>query len=272
MAKQNKPRPWRVEPLPPDPAHKARFDRLCTDALREHHIMGEAGIGTLGEKRLHSLIKRFLCEDSDYHEVGVANTRFVADVWVGDEILEVQTGPFYPMQKKIAHYMEKTEHTVTVVHPILWDRTLSWVDLKRGTVEPARRAPKEYTEALLPELYCLIPYLNNPRLRVRLLYLEARDFKTRELLKGRRRSVRRFDCLPLSLLGERLFASPEDYACFVPPELPDRFTVSDYSEHTGVRGRDAYSAVRVLSALGLLRESGKEGRAMAFEKTQKNSL
>ncbi len=266
MAKQNKPRPWRVEPLPPDPAHKARFDRLCNEDLRRHHVMGEAGIGSLGEKRLHSLIKHFLCEDSDYHEVGVLNTRFVADVCVGNEIFEVQTGPFYPMVKKLAHYLEHTNHTVTVVHPILWVRSLSWIDPRSGTVEPPRRVPKEHTEALLSELYCLIPYLNNPRLRVRLLYLEARDFKTKDARGGHGRGARRYDCIPLSLLGERLFASPEDYACFVPPELPDRFTVRDYSEHTGVRGRDAYSAVRVLSALGFFRESGKEGRAMAFEK------
>ena len=57
-------------------AKQARFARLCEEMYRTRHVSGEAGIGTLGEKRMHALIKRYLCEDEDLHEVGVANTRY----------------------------------------------------------------------------------------------------------------------------------------------------------------------------------------------------
>ena len=100
------------------PAAKARFDRLCREAAMAARSNGEEGIGTLGEKRLHAVIKQYLCADHDLHEVGVRDTGFVADVRIGNDIYEVQTGAFYPMKKKIAHYMEHTEYTVTVVHPI----------------------------------------------------------------------------------------------------------------------------------------------------------
>ena len=79
---------------------KARFDRLCREAIAERRVQGEAGIGTLAEKRLHAVIKKYLCADEDCHEVGVLDTRYVSDVRIGNEIFEVQTGAFYPMKKK----------------------------------------------------------------------------------------------------------------------------------------------------------------------------
>ena len=43
-------------------AHKARFDRLCAEAIRHDVRLSDQGIGTLGEKRLHAVIKRYLSD------------------------------------------------------------------------------------------------------------------------------------------------------------------------------------------------------------------
>ena len=59
------------------------------------------GIGLLGEKWQHQIIKRYLTEDPGEHEVKLAGTRFVSDVRVGNAIYEVQTGSFAPMKKKL---------------------------------------------------------------------------------------------------------------------------------------------------------------------------
>ena len=54
---------------------KAFFDRLCEDVLRTPpEGDSEGGIGTLGEKRMHALIKRFLCPNTDFHEVPLVGT------------------------------------------------------------------------------------------------------------------------------------------------------------------------------------------------------
>ena len=87
----------------PFEARKARFDRLCEEAMRRDIRVADSGIGTLGEKRLHAVIKRYICEDTDCHEVGVKDRRFVSDIRIGNEIYEVQTGDFYPMKQKIAY-------------------------------------------------------------------------------------------------------------------------------------------------------------------------
>ena len=253
-----------------DAAHKARFDRLCFEAASAPRGNGDEGIGTLGEKRMHAIIKRYLSEDHTYHEVGVLNTSYVSDVRIGNDVYEVQTGAFYPMKKKIAHYVEHTDCTVTVVHPISVERFVTWVDAKTGEATPRKKSTKrERAIHLLPELYCLLPYLGNERLRFRLLMIEEEDFRT---LSGRRdnrkRGARLYERMPLSLLGEMEFSSPADFVLFLPEDLPSPFTVKDFSQKTGLRGRDAYSAVHVLEKLHVIVATDPIGRAMAFERKQ----
>ena len=249
-----------------DAAHKARFDRLCREAASAPRGVGDEGIGTLGEKRMHAIIKRYLSEDHTYHEVGVLNTGYVSDVRIGNDVYEVQTGAFYPMKKKIAHYIENTDLTVTVVHPISVERFVTWVDAKTGEVTPRKKSPKrERTIHLLPELYCLLPYLGNERLRFRLLMIEEEDFRTLTSRKeNRKRGARLYERMPLSLRGEIEFSTPTDFAVFLPADLPCPFTAKDFSQKTGLRGRDVYSAIHVLEKLGLITQTEPIGRAMAF--------
>lgn len=248
---------------------QARFNRLCREILVAGHTSGEAGIGTLAEKRLHAVIKRYLCEDEDCHEVGVLNTRYVSDVRIGNEIFEVQTGSFFPMKKKIAHYLEQTDCTVTVVHPIPAQRWVSWIDpLTSEITSRSRVIRRGRTEDLLPELYHLLPHLGNPRLRFRVLLIEAEDFR---LLNGRRSRDRkkgsdRYERIPLSLLGDIAFHHPADFRSLIPDALPQHFTVKDFSTLTKIRGRNAYSAVRSLAALGLFRAADPIGRSMGWER------
>ncbi len=248
------------------PTKQARFGRIAEEMARERHVQGSAGFGTLQEKRLHAALKRYLCEDTDYHEVGFANSRYVADVRVDDEIYEVQTGSFYPMKKKIEYYLSQTECTVTVVHPLAVERTLCWINPETGDVSKPRKVGYRSREIeLLPELYPFLSLLGNDRLRFRLLLLSVQDFR---LLNGwsadRKKGSGRYERVPLKLLDDRLFSSPEDYREFLPEGMVSPFKVSDFSKAARLRGRDSYSAVRVLEALGLVCKSEPIGRAMAF--------
>ena len=254
-------------------AHKARFDRLCEEAMRHDLRIADSGIGTLGEKRLHAIIKRYLCENVDFHEVGVAGTRFVSDIRVGNDIYEVQTGSFYPMKKKIAHYLNHTDCTVTVVHPIPAVRWMSWVDPHTMDIAPRKRVSKKGRAIdLLPELYSLLEHLGDARLRFRILMLEVHDFK---LLNGysrdRKKGAERYERIPLSLLEEIDFEAPADFCRFIPEELPVHFTVKEFSALTRLRGRDAYSAVRALVALGLFAPAEPIGRSMGFQNCVKKA-
>lgn len=249
-------------------ARRARFRRIAEAAARERHVQGALGFGTLQEKRLHAVVKKYLCEDTDFHEVGVKDTRYVADVRVGDEIYEVQTGNFSPLKAKIAHYLSATDCTVTVVYPLAAERKVAWIDPSDGSVSAPRKIGiRSRAEDVLPALYPLLPFLSEPRLRFRILLLSVEDFR---LLNGwsadRKRGSSRYERVPLDLLDDITLSTPADYLRFLPRELPSPFKVSDFSRLTRLRGRDAYSAVRVLASLGLLRQTDPIGRAMAFER------
>lgn len=247
--------------------NQARFNRLCMEAAVKGRTAGADGFGTLAEKRLHAVIKKYICPNEEFHEAPLEGTRYLADIRVGDDIVEVQTGAFYPMKKKIDHYMQNTDCTVTVVHPIAAVRRLSWVDPETFEIGDARRVAGEKAEALLPELYCLLPHLGDPRLRFRLLLLEVHDFRLKNGKRsrdGKRGSVR-YERMPLALIDELHFNTPEDFRRFIPAGLPSPFTVKQFSTLSKIRGRDAYSAVRVLTALGLFAPTAPIGKAMAFE-------
>ena len=47
------------------------------------------GIGTLSEKTVHAVMKNYYAPDTDMHEIPIEN--FVADIYTGQEIIEIQT-------------------------------------------------------------------------------------------------------------------------------------------------------------------------------------
>ncbi|MBE6590314.1 MAG: hypothetical protein E7643_09055 [Ruminococcaceae bacterium] len=251
-----------------------RFRELCREAMLQRHEQGLDGIGTLAEKRMHAILKKYVCPNENYHEIPVDGTRYVSDVRVGNSAYEIQTGLFAPMKKKIGYYLEETDLTVTVVHPIVAKKWVAWVDPLTRSVSERVPSPKHEKEAdLLPLLYPLIPYLESPRLCFRLLVIEAMDFRI--LSKGekaRKKRSSKYERIPLSLLREVSFSSLDDYRRFLPDALPSPFKVSDFAKATGYRGVDAYSAVRVLVALGVIRETEKIGRAMAFERMEQSKI
>ena len=242
----------------------ARFARLCAEAMRERRGSGEAGIGTLAEKWLHRIVKRYLTDDPAQCETRLPGTRYIPDVRIGQSVYEVQTGAFAPMREKLRYYLEQTDLSVTVVRPVAQNRWVSLIDPRTQEISPRRRSPRHgRAEELLPELYGILPFPGHPRLRFLLLMLEVYDFRLAPP-PGRRGGRARFERIPLSLLGELSLHTPSDFARFVPPALPSPFTVRQFSALSRLRGLDAYSAVRVLASLGLLLPAPPVGRAMAF--------
>ena len=75
---------------------KERFAR----ALRDAGERQAEGIGMLGEKLLHAALKNYFSGENDLQEQKVG--RYVADIYGPEGIIEIQTGGFYPLQKKIA--------------------------------------------------------------------------------------------------------------------------------------------------------------------------
>lgn len=72
------------------------------------------GIGTLKEKTVHAVLKNYYAPDEKMHEVPVGN--YVADIYTGNAIMEIQNGNFYKIRTKLDAFLEK--YPVTIVYPI----------------------------------------------------------------------------------------------------------------------------------------------------------
>ena len=269
-------------------AKQARFALLCH---RETTRVTPTGINTYGEKRLHALLKDFYCPDRARQEVRLddeylvgdhpeltdaslrhARDRYVADILSEDgHIIEIQTGGFYPLVKKLHFYLCATRCRVTVVHPIAAVKWMRWMDAETGEVTERRRSPKRGRPTdIARELYWLLPYLAEERFSLCLPLLEIEETRLLDGWgRGGKRGSHRYDRTPLALCDEVILRRPEDYAALFLPtadKLACPFTAAEYGRAAGLRGKPCYAMLRMLCELGYLREADKRGRAGQWER------
>ena len=272
-----------------------KFRRIVIDVLSEACKISENGeseydgIGTLGEKQMHAAIKRFICPDEGCHEVKIDGSalcieneespkdnsekkkkrRFVADVLKGDTIFEIQTGPFSPLKEKIEWILENTAYNVVIIHPIAETKWLNYISAQTGEIEKRQRSPQKgkFTD-VAGDLYFFRDFIGNPRFSLVLLMVEAEQYKKNTVKDKRRRpKYRKYELIPISLLRAYVFKSENDYSIFIPTDLPEPFTVKNYSSKSGIHGIEAYSIVKTLVHIGLLEQTDNIGRSAAYKRT-----
>lgn len=224
----------------------------------------ENGIGTLGEKKLHAALKRFYAKDSSCLEVPIG--RFVADVFDGERVVEIQTRQFARLQKKLAFFLER--YPVTVVYPMPRTRYLVWTDPATGESSRPHKSPVIGTPlSAFHELYQIRTLLGVENLTVELLLFDLDEYR---LLDGYGKYKKKGSTLREKIpRGEPELVrlqTVEDYRALLPEELPDLFTAAVFQKHTGLKGRKVYSAIHVLEELGVIEAAGKDGRATVYQK------
>ena len=249
-----------------------RFEKFARLSVTENSA-DSTGIGTLNEKRLHAIIKNYICDDISKQEIivfdGNKKSRIAADILDDGRIYEVQTGGFFPLTSKIKRYLEETDYSVTVVAPVAHVKYLRWIDPSSGSISERHRSPKKSgVSSIAKELYWVRDFLTHERFSIRVLLLEMEEYRMQDGWgNGGKRGSNRFDRVPLALLGEVDLNTPEDYAQhFLPDSLPSIFTVADYTRASGIRGRAAYSMVKILCDMGLVALDEKIGRAQGYKK------
>ncbi len=240
---------------------KQRFVQ-CIETVHsgEHH---SDGIGTLGERTLHLMLKNFLEPDSSCHEIKIG--RYVADICRGDEIIEIQTRAFASLAAKLEAY--RSDYRVTIVYPIASVKHVSWVDPETGELSERHKSPKRGNAwDILPELYALREKLPLENVRLMLVFMAIDDYK---LLTGKSRNRKsfgavRYERIPSELCDIVYLEKPSDYAALVPQLLPGEFTAAEFAKVTKMSQRTAWRSLRVLMLLGVIEQVGMRGRAYLY--------
>ncbi len=221
------------------------------------------GIGTLGEKTVHAVLKHYYAPDENLHEVPVG--QFVADICTGTEIIEIQTRSFQNMRKKLEAFLPLGP--VTIVYPIPHVKWLSWIDEETGEASPRRKSPKRGNvyQAFI-ELYKIRSFLPNANLRFCFDLIDMHEFR---LLNGwshdRKRGSDRYDRIPERFVEEIRISRRADYRQFLPDGIAEPFTTRDFAAQAKIPVRLAQTVLLILTDLAVVRRTGKEGRRYLYE-------
>lgn len=220
------------------------------------------GIGTYGEKTVHAIFKSYYEPDEDRHEIPIG--RYIADIFTGEEIVEIQTRDFNRMRDKLSVFLE--EYPVTLVYPIPRIKWLIWIDEESGELTARRKSPKKGNFYLaFKELYRIKMHLRHPNLRLKLVLVDMEEYR---LLNGwskdRKKGSSRYDRIPLSLEEEVTLQCREDYSLFVPPELDEPFTSKEFGKAAHIPMSLAQVALHILHELEVVERVGKKGNSFLY--------
>lgn len=247
----------------PSLAEQERFQAISDHIIRD--APETSGIGTLGEKTLHAILKRYLEPDAAKHETVVEG--YVADIANGDGVVEIQTANFDRLRRKLDTYLP--DYPLKIVHPIPADKFVCWYDTETGEQVSRRRSPKKGRSVdALRELYRIRQWLLEPGLTIEFYFV---DLEEHRLLNGwdksRKRGSTRVDRLPLALDRVERLEQPEDYLAMLPEELPAPFKTKDVMKKGKMTDKQAFVLLRILRDFGLVTVNGKDGNAYLFERT-----
>ncbi len=241
--------------------HQERFAELCK--IHRNLIRERVGIGMLGEKTVHAVLKDYFEENRNFQEVKIG--KYYADISRDGNIFEIQTRDLYRLSDKISTFI--VENRVTVVYPIVVSKRIFWMDPSTGECVSNRKSNKHGNELdLLFELYGLRHFLLHENFRVCALLLEVNEYRAQDGYgKDKKKRATKLDCLPVSLRDEFYLIKPKDYCRFLPKTLPKIFTSSDFCLAANCKLFVAHRALNILTKIGLLRVVGKDGRKNKYE-------
>ncbi len=241
--------------------NESDFFRACFAADAEA-ARASGGIGTLSEKKMHSVIKYFIEPDASKHESRVGNS--IVDVKNESGIFEVQTASFNVLRKKLPLLL--ISDCVTVVYPIPLEKHIVKLNAATGEIGKRRKSPKRgsFFDAFF-ELYKLAEVIEHNNLNILLLLVDTDEYRLENApvkKRGcrRRSTTERFERIPVALRGSILICGQQGWRTLLPTSLRTEFTSAELAAYAQIPRKTAQTALRVLSKVGAVHLIGKRGR------------
>ncbi len=222
-------------------------------------------IGTLNEGALHAQLKDWYRRPGDRIEELVDG--FVVDLVRGDLLVEIQTGGFAPLRRKLE--LLTGRHRVRLVAPVpLVRRIIRLSD--EGELLSARRSPRRgRMEDIFNRLVSIPSLLCRPHFELELLlthqdelrvYRDRKAFRRHGWVVAGRQLVSVEQCVGI--------ACPDDAARLLPPGLPELFDTAQLAEAAAIERRLAQQMTYCLRAMGVLHPTGKRGNAIVHRRAE----
>ena len=221
-----------------------------------------ASIGTRRESSLHRSLKfRYSGNGGETETLAGA---YVCDAQTSEgELIEVQTGSLGPLKEKVKNLCRKNK--VRIIHPIIVQKHIELYD-KDAKLLYRRKSPRKGSTWDLFNALVYAPEL--PMLDKLTIELAMIDIVEKRVNDGsgswRRKGVRIEDRTVSAWHKSLIFKKQEDYCRFIPFRADQGFTVQSLAKKAGIEARLAQKALYVLSKMGLVERTGKQGRAFVY--------
>jgi len=224
--------------------------------------MDKPGIGTLQESSLHNALKKWYARPGDLLETKVGG--YWIDIVRGDQLIEIQTKNFSSIRKKLERLVK--DHPVRLVYPIAVERWILRIANISEQVLSTRKSPKRGKILdLFSELVRFPHLVIEPNFSLEILYIqEEAVWQDDGRGSWRRKHWSLIDHRLVNVIGSREFHSVEDYYGFLPPDLPQEFTVQDLAGRINTPGWLANKMAYSLRQMGILEVVGKKRQAYLY--------
>ena len=258
-------------------------------------------IGELNERSLHRALKACYAVPGSVTEQAVDG--FVADVVIGGRIVEIHTGSFWPLKKKLPRLLER--FAVTLVYPVAQDRYIVTMPDGAGALDipivpdtlavPAaplvpnprgdpdapiaplrrRKSPKHDSVFTVFDGLTSIPtLLEHPNLTLDVVMTVEEDVRVNDSgSRGRRgrygRGWTRIDRRLLDVARTHRLTGMADLFALVDAGLPEPFTTLDLARAMRSPRRLGQQAAFCFRESGVSEICGKAGNALLYRRAAK---
>jgi hypothetical protein len=218
-------------------------------------------IGSLNEKSLHASLKAWYRQPGDRVEVAVDG--FVIDLVRDDLLIEIQTGNFSAIKRKMTALTHNQQ--VRLIYPVAREK---WIVRQDAAGEPVRRRKSPKRETCLhmfTELVSFPHLMTHANFSLEVVAIQEEEVRRFDKRRGwRRHGWVTHERHLLQVLEHRLFSTPADCGKLLPAELPDPFTTKDLAQTLDIPRWLAQKMAYCLHKMGTLVQQGKHGNARLY--------
>ena len=213
------------------------------------------------EHSLHSAIKDWYKVSGDELEVKVED--FIVDILRGKLLIEIQTGNFSAVKKKLIKLLLNNQ--VRLVYPIA---KLKWIVhvSRSGEFVRRRKSPKKGKLVdLFYELVHTVSLIGDRNFSLEVLLIEEEELRCNDGRGSwRRRGVSVKDRKLLNVFDRIVFRDSRDFLEFLPKELDEYFTNKVLALKLGISVKLAQKITYCLRKMGAISIAGKKRNELLF--------
>jgi hypothetical protein len=225
-------------------------------------------IGTRNESSLHNILKFQYAGPSGITEAKTGE--FIVDGRkVDGEYIEIQTGNFAPLKKKVKEITEKAK--LRIIHPIAVKKLIevykpSSKEKQTGKFLYRRASPVKGSRWDIFNALIYAPKL--PLVRGVTIEIILVDITEKRVMDGkgswRRKGISIKDKVLTHMYENIIFKKPADYLAFIPFTKKEEFTSSTLAQRACIDKRTAQKTLYVLTILKVIKRTGKQGNSWTY--------